>query len=191
MISVEHKNFACLGWGSLIWCNKALPVQGQWLSDGPAMPIEFARESRDKRITLVICEGIATINTLWCYLEVGSLTEAKKALAAREGITEANIKHSVGFWSANEMTAGPCGKLIGEWSVGRNIDGVVWTALKPRFGGAQRMPSMEEVITHLRGLEGVEKDAAEEYVRLAPRQIVTSYRAAIERELGWLPSGLM
>jgi hypothetical protein len=183
--------FACLGWGSLIWCSKALPIIGQWRPDGPALPIEFARESRDKRITLVVCQEVSVVTTLWAYLDVATLAEAKNTLATREDIPEKSIKHSIGFWSPRDVSGGPYANLVGEWAVNRSIKGVVWTALKPKFGRAHRMPKIEEVIAHLHSLEGAEKDAAEEYVRLAPRQIATVYRSEIEREFGWIPNGLV
>lgn len=181
----------CLGWGSLIWCQKALPVVGDWSPDGPALPVEFARESNDKRITLVICDGTPAVTTLWAALDVQNLAEAKKALAVREEIKDHNIQYSVGFWSPDSQSNGPGADIVAAWSAGREIDGVVWTALKPKFGTSPRMPSESEVVAYLRGLEDVERKVAEEYVRLTPRQIVTPYRRAIEAALGWLPSGLI
>ena len=47
---------AILGWGSLIWNQNGLPVKGQWKKNGPVLPIEFSRVSRDGRLTLVIDE---------------------------------------------------------------------------------------------------------------------------------------
>lgn len=44
----------CLGWGSLIWDQKNLPVKGQWHEDGPSLPVEFVRQSINGRLTLVI-----------------------------------------------------------------------------------------------------------------------------------------
>ncbi|RVA06538.1 hypothetical protein EN938_05865 [Mesorhizobium sp. M7A.F.Ca.US.001.02.1.1] len=177
---------ACLGWGSLIWCQKALPVIGGWQTDGPLMPIEFTRQSNDKRITLVITPDAPPLRTLWVALSVKTLAEAKAVLAAREGISDANIKHSLGAWSAGGGS--PHG--IGDWAAGKGLAHVVWTALKPKMGTEYRTPSIAEVLAHLTGLSGHDRDRAEEYVRMTPRQITTPYRAAIEQALGWTPQGL-
>ena len=184
-------NIVCLGWGSLVWCPKTLPVAGVWSIDGPDLPVEFARESNDKRITLVICEGAPVVRTLWAILDVATLAEAKKALAIREGIGDDNIRYSIGFWSPEMRSRGPAADIVAAWAERRELDGIVWTALKPRMAGVQRMPSSGEVIDHLSGLKGAERDVAEEYVRLAPRQIATPYRRAIEEALGWTAAGLV
>lgn len=178
---------ACLGWGSLIWCQKALPVSGAWQADGPVLPLEFARESNDKRITLVITPGAPAVTTLWAALAVDTLGEAKAALAAREGISEPNIKNGIGAWSAD----GGVADVIGQWAAGKGFAHVVWTALRPKIGKEYKTPSVAEVLKHLAALSGHERDRAEEYVRMAPRQIATPYRAVIERSMGWSPLGVV
>ncbi|MDX1217395.1 hypothetical protein GOL99_17845 [Sinorhizobium medicae] len=180
-------DFVCLGWGSLIWCQKTLPVSGTWQADGPDLPLEFVRESRDRRITLVICEGAPTVTTLWARLDVSSVDAAKQALIAREGPQPKGI----GWWSPDGASKHYGVEVIGEWAKARGIDGVVWTALKPKIGDEYRTPAQGEVIAHLSGLQGLEREAAEEYVRLAPRQIVTPYRSEIEASLGWTATGLV
>lgn len=181
-------SIVCLGWGSLIWCQKGLPVAAPWQADGPALPIEFARESKDKRITLVITKGAAPVHTLWATLDVATLAAAQAALAVREGIRE-NAARSIGVWSNGGATAAPHG--IGEWATAKGFAHVVWTALRPKIGGVFRMPSVAEVLRHLAELEGLDRERAEDYVRMTPRQIITPYRTAIEEALGWTPRGLI
>lgn len=181
----------CLGWGSLIWCQKTLPILGAWMSDGPPLPVEFARESRDKRITLVLCEGCSEIPVLWAELGVTTLDEARRALAVREGVSESMVAYSIGYWSSNADGNHLGTAAIRDWARPRGVAGVVWTALKPKIGKDYRMPSEAEIIGHLRSLTGTASEIAKEYIELAPRQIVTPYRKAIEASLGWEPKGLI
>jgi hypothetical protein len=71
---------------------------------------------------------------------------------------------------------------VGGWEkAGR----VVWTILPPRFNNIERVPTLSEVVNYLKGLKGSEHQRAERYIRNAPPDILTSYRAAIENALGW------
>jgi hypothetical protein len=180
---------ACLGWGSLIWCQKELPVDGAWNTDGPSLPIEYARQSNDNRITLVITPDAPLVQTLWATLSVDTIEDAKAVLADREGISVANIKHSIGMWSAG-VGDGPQHD-IDDWAMRKGISHVVWTALKPKIRSEYRTPSTAEVLTHLAGLVGPDRDRAEEYVRMTPRQIATPRRAEIEQVFGWTPLSLV
>ena len=56
-----------LGWGSLIWNTKGLKTKGEWQNDGPLLPVEFARVSRDGRLTLVLYPGAKKFRVQWIY----------------------------------------------------------------------------------------------------------------------------
>jgi hypothetical protein len=184
-------NIACLGWGSLIWDPRGLPLRGRWFDDGPLLPIEFARESSRKRITLVIADVEHAVRSLWALMSVGNLEEAKRKLAEREGITEKYITSSIGFW---EQRTGSChGKAAAQisiWADSRDLDAVVWTNLKCGFENTRgEMPKYSQILRHFKGLlqEDLHEEwkAAQEYVRRAPVQIDTEFRRRIEKDLGW------
>ena len=182
----------CLGWGSLIWRPGNLPIVNGWSVDGPALPVEFARQSMDGRITLVIVEDSARIPVLWTVLDVQSLYEARRALASRESghekvPSERFVKNAVGFWSQTASSQHRETHRIGAWAKARQFSGVVWTTLKPKFKCKYRKPSCDEVVEYLSCLKGEKVHGPEKYVRYAPQQIRTAYREVIERELGWTP----
>lgn len=172
---------ACLGWGSLIWNPGDLPVRGVWREDGPAMPIEFVRKSDNGRITLVISAKAAPVTVLWAELAVSSLDEAREVLARREGISSKNAARLVATSRSSSL------QQVDAWAKEKNLMGVVWTALGPRFPGTTDEPSSEQVVAYLQGLASPAKELAEEYIRKAPRQIRTAYRERIEQSLGWTP----
>jgi hypothetical protein len=98
-----------------------------------------------------------------------------------------NISKGVGYWTRDEASARTEARAIGKWAEERGCDGVVWTALQPRFAGVYRFPSEPEVVGYLASLTGRVRAEAETYCRRAPTQIRTPYRATIEARLGWIP----
>lgn len=176
---------ACLGWGSLIWDPRDLPICSEWSAHGPALPVEFARQSANGRMTLLIAEDTEAIPVLWAALDVDSLDAARQALARREGITSANMDSSIGVWSSGFSCGYNENGNIAAWGAATGVSGVVWTALRPKFADRPIKPSCHQVLMYLANLEGQRKRIAEEYVRNAPAQIRTPYRQRIERELGW------
>lgn len=176
---------ACLGWGSLIWRPENLLVRHKWFEDGPIIPIEFARESRDKRITLVITDNAKPIRILWALMSVGNLQTAIQSLQQREGIADRNRDTLIGRVKADDNPTEEIKKIILNWLKAYNLDAAIWTDLKPKFNNEDRTPSIEEVLGHLTKLDYEDKKHAEEYIRKTPKQIDTDYRREIEMTLGW------
>lgn len=177
--------FACLGWGSLIWEAGDLPISHEWREDGPKLPLEFARKSNDGRMTLVVCKQGTVCPTLWNTLTSTSLEEAREALAKREGLP---TQKNAAFWTRSGSSDHHGAELVEAWANEIGFAGVIWTGLPPKSpvtGQNNDHPSIEDVISHLRGLGGDSASRAEEYVRRAPNQIATAYRTRIVEELGW------
>lgn len=180
----------CLGWGSLVWDPRQLPVRGTWFTDGPFLPIEFARQSLNGRMTLVLApKTFPLVRSLWKPMSVATLNEARSALGMCECPKNEEPKSCVDYWPRGckkKFVA----RQVGEWAKGLQVDAVVWTNLAPKFNDEDnRIPTAEEVVTYLRGLQGEKRKKAEEYIRWTPRQVDTQYRKAIEAEIGWTPVG--
>jgi hypothetical protein len=173
---------ACLGWGSLVWDQRDLPIRDAWRTDGPSVRVDFLRQSTDDRITLVLNPDSAPVPSLWAIMASDTLQAAMAALAAREGTPVRNI----GVWGARDRDP-PLIPALAQWANEHGADHVIWTNLAPKFHGQNVTPSAEQVVTHLDGLHGAARDRAERYVRSAPRQIDTNYRRQIAARLGWNP----
>ncbi len=182
------KVIACLGWGSLVWDPRGLPVQAKWFEDGPVLPIEFARQSKDGRLTLVLVPAYnTTVRSLWAPFSVQSIAEAREALRKREGVDEEDREKHIAVWPGDDARD-PILSEIGNWARSRNLSAVVWTALPPRFQGTNdRCPTANESVEYLRRLSHEARRYAEQYIRMAPRQIDTPYRRRFEAEFGWTP----
>lgn len=175
---------ACLGWGSLVWDPRELPICREWFKDGPFAPVEFTRQSSNRRMTLVIDPSARPVRVLWALMLPSDLQSAQKALKDREGITATDWLPLIGSWERGD-TAPENIPDLPQWAEDRGLDAAVWTALKPKFADEERSPSIDEVIRHLRELSGTARDHAKEYIERAPRQIDTDYRRQIEAALGW------
>lgn len=183
---------ACLGWGSLVWDSRELPIRGKWFEDGPILPIEFLRTSREKHLTLVINEELGTpVRTLWTLLDCKNLNEAKDTLCFREsgkkyGQTKIDV---VDFILLDTEYNGTdfVKKTIYDWAIKLELTGVVWTGLTAKFNGneGEAPRTSNEALHYLKSLNGVATQKAEEYIRKAPKQIATAYRKEFTLELGW------
>lgn len=178
---------ACLGWGSLVWDPRELPIQRKWFDDGPLVQVEFARQSMDGRITLVLERSAIPVRSFWSIMDLSDISNARNALQSREGISNKN-SNNIGSWSVGEALPE---MIIGlsEWANARGVDSVVWTALPSKFGEGKTKgaPTEAEVVAYLSQLTGSKRDVAERYIRFTPKQIDTAYRRRIESELHWTP----
>lgn len=176
---------ACLGWGSLVWRPESLKIQRQWFNDGPLLPIEFTRQSRDGRLTLVINKGSKLVRVLWGLMDTSDIDEAKKSLQDREGIKKENIDKHIGAIKVNDVTEDSVLVEIRDWAKALKLDAVIWTALEFKFDNKEIAPTADQAVNYLKGLEIQKKGHAEEYIRRTPKQIDTDYRQRFEKEFNW------
>lgn len=183
---------AILGWGSLIWQPKELEYNKTfgWNEDGPILPIEFARISKDGRLTLVITENGTKSPVLYTLSNYHNLEEAILNLAVREG----SGRNSIGSYNKSKDTFSSKFLFkdeIKNWIKNTDFDAVIWTNLGENWnikndkGDIIRQIEPERRIEYLKELKGHTSAIAEEYIRRAPHQIVTAFRKKIESELNW------
>ena len=154
------------------------------------MPVEFARESNDGRLTLVICPAVARVPTRWILLNQPDVQAAAENLGYRE-YAEASpkwISQSIGWWDREAAKHyGTESETIAAWATAQGLGGVVWTNLPCGFKVSRgQMPSGDDVLTHLRGLDEAALERAKNYVRTAPAEVDTVYRRQIAAHFGWI-----
>jgi hypothetical protein len=118
-------------------------------------------------------------------MDTTDLDEARQQLMKREGCLRLD---DIGGWSATSGTVPPTIYNLQKWAESKGVDAVVWTALPAKHKGKAGRPTANQILTHLKGLTGAQRDEAERYIRRAPRQVDTPYRRIIESELGWIPT---
>lgn len=181
---------AILGWGSLIWQPKDLKfdVNIGWKENGPVLPIEFARISKDGRLTLVITPNGTEVQTLYSVSSFDSLDLAVLNLAVREG----SGRKSIGYYDKSKDEFSPIDfsfkENIKNWIQTTDFDTVIWTNLPVKLNLENVTKTEKDPdgrIDYLQNLKGFESALAEEYIRNTPKQIATKYRNQIIKTLGW------
>ena len=85
---------AVLGWGSLIWKPEELKTAAPFAPNGPLLPIEFCRVSKDGRLTLAIDETFGDVCTAYSAPSAFADRDAAiENLRKREG----TIASEIGF----------------------------------------------------------------------------------------------
>jgi hypothetical protein len=178
---------AFIGWGSLINNSRGLRITGEWQKDGPLLPVEYARISNNKSLTLVLYSKASDVQTLWVCTEYEKLSDAIQALKKRERTTEANI----GFFSRQDNSR-RCNAVpsilprIIDWTKEKHLDATIWTDLSSNFKeGVKAELTEENALHYLTDLTSQERQRAEKYVLNTPEQIDTKIRRFLKAELGW------
>lgn len=182
---------AILGWGSLLWQPKDLQFDEEigWSENGPMLPIEFARISKDGRLTLVITKDVKEVKTYFAISNYETLEEAVLNLAARESCGRGQIgscDKSKKFFSTKVFFE----NNILEWINHTDIDVVIWTNLGEKWDFKNddgEVINIVDRVDYLKNLRNHKRALAEEYIRRTPTQIETHYRSLIEKELDWKP----
>ncbi len=185
-------NIAVIAWGSLIWCPGSLSIRTRWRPDGPPLPLEFARISRDGRVTLVILPGSEDQGTYWAMSEFTALDEARRNLSEREGAKLADIHFLVRDEGRANAASPEVAERVGAWLLARHdLGAAVWTGLRNNWNekrGQDFTPG--DAVQYLEDLEersgdsGATYDRAREYITNAPPLIDTNVRKAM-RARGW------
>jgi hypothetical protein len=176
---------AIIGWGSLIWDPRQLFIASKWHRDGPSLPVEFARQSRNGRITLVIQEGSSKHQTYWALSGFSEIEDARRDLCDREG---AGPIEAVVSGAAAEADEDSVVRAIRLWlnDGEHDLETAVWTGLPCKWNDQEGVsPTVEQAVDYLRGLHGGRREAAREYICKAPEQIQTRFRETIRNQLGW------
>jgi hypothetical protein len=181
-------SIAILGWGSLLW-EGGLEFDrwhDPWEFDGPTLKLEFSRisEKRLKALTLVIDpEHGAESVVAWCLSKRETLADAICDLRVREGTTLNNIGRVAITPGVAPLNCGVSEGAIAAWAGTKQIDSVIWTALKSNFPEKTSQPfSVAAVLSHVKGLTPEGKVKAAEYIWRAPEFVKTPVRTALQKE---------
>lgn len=185
-------NIAVLGWGSLIWRPGVLRLRTRWRRNGPKLPIEFARVSADRSVTLVIHNGADHQRCYWALSEFSEIADARANLKERERCPKIDPIH---FLDAGSSCADAIQRMIFNWlSEKPEINAAIWTGLPSNWKQKRGKEfSCKEVVCYLRQLEADYPAAfarAREYVQNAPSQIQTKLRQRLRSEFGWSDNAL-
>jgi hypothetical protein len=175
-----------LGWGSLIWDKRGLPIAGDWQKDGPKLWIEFSRISKKGErtgcLTLVIDERSKEESiSLYAASPRTDLAQATADLQAREGTPQDDI----GFCEVAARRFAPIAQnrhpksceRIRAWALGKGFDAVVWSAQSRRFKDVLGIAfSPAAAMNYLNGLAEPTKKNAIYYIQETPDQITTPFR---------------
>jgi len=190
--NVKPPQIAILAWGSLIWDDRwpAFDDQrGEWLDDGPVLPLEFSRVSKTRNgaLTLVIDpDNGDDCKVMYAMSRRRNAADAIADLRDRES----TIMDHIGFYFAQEperkcVPAVP--DAIPAWAKTKQLDVVVWAGMPSNFPAKNAVKkgekfSIDAAIAHLQTITPEGKAAAATYLWRAPGLVVTKLRTRLQAE---------
>lgn len=183
---------AILSWGSLIKTGKSrgLATDGEFVSGGPTLPIEFSRISqagdRAGCLTIVIDE-INGVHVPTRYA-VSSHPHLDWALANLRFVERITLKYSVGYVNLVSGTERGWARenhphavdTIAAWGRRMNFDAVIWTSLLSNFEKALAIPfTVANAVNYVNTLPTPVREKAMEYIKDAPSEIITPVRSVL------------
>jgi hypothetical protein len=183
---------AVLGWGSLIWNRAELEIAAKFVPNGPLLPIEFCRVSKDGRLTLAIDETFGDVCTTYSAPSaLQTLDSAIENLRKREGTIASEIgfvEPASGRQSDVAMERHPQAvATIAAWAEASGYGAAIWTALESNFDESGKGGEPFSVTAAIRYLEALNaKDSAAfaralAYIRNAPPEVQTPVRDAVAK----------
>ena len=179
---MEMANTVILGWGSLIWNPRGLPIKGDWQKGGPTLRLEFSRISRDCRLTLVVIdEPQGNEDELQ-----GSQVVVRYARSPRNDMKdticdllcrEETVLKNIGFLDLSnhaDSKHGSYSETIKTWARAKGVSAVVWTALPSNFlEQIGKKFSVPVAVDFFSSLPASAKKSAAEYFEKAPEEVDT------------------
>ena len=180
---------AILGWGSMLWDSGKLAITGGWHSDGPELPLEFARVAPDGRLALVLYPDGPWLPTCWVRSTATTLAEARENLRVYERTVERYVA-AVPARTAPAAGVDHVAQVIDQWRKHHALDAVVWSNVPANFedqDAAGQPLTADNVIRYLLSLPPEQRRQAEDYIRKVPAHMETPIRQSVMQRLGWNP----
>lgn len=172
-------NIEIISWGSLVSDPRTLKVFG-WNNDGPVIPIEFTRVSRDGRLTPVINENVGgLVQTYHAHSRFNNLRQAIDNFIERENIEENRIgiiEPSINRISECCRRHNSTTQIILNWGRQTEYDAILYCALGTRFKDVLDLDyTVENALSYLEELDQTTKLNAIRYLLNIPEQTLTPF----------------
>jgi hypothetical protein len=183
---------AIIAWGSLIWDPRELRIANKFSPNGPKLPLEFARISKDGRLTLAITKKYGTYCKTYsatsAFTDLGDavgnlyLRETGKHLSVPFDKNNRNNPEAVSWYVRGKKIPNEAQyRIMKDWLKQRNMsdyDAVIWTSLSMKFYEKSKMIfTPKNAVRYLMRLTPEARSRALEYIDNAPPEMRTHVRA--------------